>query len=82
MTFCKSNVAPDAIVVPAALVPSALFVVTARVPLLIVVRPVYSLLPDRVKVPDPALVRIAAEPVPSLMIPVLLLSLLKQDLVP
>jgi hypothetical protein len=45
--------------------------VTARVPALTVVMPVYVLAPDKVNVPDPALVKVA--PVP-LTTPVILLD--------
>ena len=43
--FCKSKVAPDAIVVPAAFVPKALFEVIASVPDNTVVEPVKVLFP-------------------------------------
>ena len=64
----KSSVAPAATVVPAPVVPSGVFVAppaapSFKVPTLIVVNPVYELLPETVVVPVPALVS-ATVPLP------------------
>ena len=63
----KSSAAPLSITVPAAIVPSGLFAPLPEPPNLIVptdtvVKPVYVLLPERVKVPAPCLVTVADVP--------------------
>ena len=53
----ETQVAPAATVVPPAAVPSALLTAATSVPALTLVTPLYELLPERVNVPVPCLVR-------------------------
>ena len=57
VTFCKSNVAPLAIVTPPATVPKPVALVTAKVPALTVIAPTLVLAPETVMVPKPAFVK-------------------------
>src|SRR5262245_28792702 len=58
MTFCRSSVAPEATDVPVALVPSALFAVTASVPAATLVVPEYVFATESLSVPEPSLVSV------------------------
>lgn len=53
VTFCRSNVAPLATVVPLATSPKPAALVIANVPAETVVAPVYVLMPDKVRTPAP-----------------------------
>ena len=56
-TFLRSNVAPFATLVPAAVVPRPLGLVIASVPALTLVAPLYVFAPERAMVPAPIFVK-------------------------